>query len=79
MLNLKTKAFDFEKKLLSNSDITDVILRMGSSAEDAQWGQTTKNNLASIFVVFKKGSDIDQYIKELKRNIKLLSLLNLII
>ena len=42
------------KKLLSNSDITDVILRMGSSAEDAQWGQTTKNNLASIFVVFKK-------------------------
>ena len=39
MLNLKTKAFDFEKKLLSNSDITDVILRMGSSAEDAQWGK----------------------------------------
>ncbi len=39
---------------------------MGSSAEDAQWGQTTKNNLASILVVFKKGSDIDQYIKELK-------------
>lgn len=63
----KQKAFDFEKKLLSNSDVTDVILRMGSSAEDAQWGQTTKNNLASIFVVFKKGSDIDQYIKELKK------------
>lgn len=50
----KQKAFDFEKKLLSNSDVTDVILRMGSSAEDAQWGQTTKNNLASILVVFKK-------------------------
>ncbi|MBY0037486.1 efflux RND transporter permease subunit [Bacillus cereus] len=66
----KQKAFDFEKKLLSNSDITDVILRMGSSAEDAQWGQTTKNNLASIFVVFKKGSDIDQYIKELKKENK---------
>ena len=48
----------------------DVILRMGSSAEDAQWGQTTKNNLASIFVVFKKGSDIDQYIKELKKEHK---------
>ncbi|PQZ51005.1 multidrug transporter AcrB [Bacillus sp. MYb209] len=63
----KQKAFDFEKKLLSNSDVTDVILRMGSSAEDAQWGQTTKNNLATIFVVFKKGSDIDQYIKELKK------------
>lgn len=42
MLNLKTKAFDFEKKLLSNSDITDVILRMGSSAEDAQWGKQLK-------------------------------------
>ena len=41
MLNLKTKAFDFEK-LLSNSDITDVILRMGSSAEDAQWGKQLK-------------------------------------
>ncbi|MCU4818512.1 efflux RND transporter permease subunit [Bacillus cereus] len=66
----KQKAFDFEKKLLSNSDVTDVILRMGSSAEDAQWGQTTKNNLASIFVVFKKGSDIDQYIKELKKENK---------
>ncbi|EEM61618.1 Acriflavin resistance protein [Bacillus thuringiensis serovar monterrey BGSC 4AJ1] len=66
----KQKAFDFEKKLLSNSDVTDVILRMGSSAEDAQWGQTTKNNLASIFVVFKKGSDIDQYIKELKKEHK---------
>ncbi|MED3578699.1 efflux RND transporter permease subunit [Bacillus thuringiensis] len=65
----KQKAFDFEKKLLSNSDVTDVILRMGSSAEDAQWGQTTKNNLASIFV-FKKGSDIDQYIKELKKENK---------
>ncbi|PGQ08566.1 multidrug transporter AcrB [Bacillus cereus] len=63
----KQKAFDFEKKLLSNSDVTDVILRMGSSAEDAQWGQTTQNNLATIFVVFKKGSDIDQYIKELKK------------
>ncbi|HDR7625027.1 multidrug transporter AcrB [Bacillus mycoides] len=64
----KQKAFDFEKKLLSNSDVTDVILRMGSSAEDAQWGQTTQNNLATIFVVFKKGSDIDQYIKELKKD-----------
>ena len=38
----KQKAFDFEKKLLSNSDITDVILRMGSSAEDAQWGKQLK-------------------------------------
>ncbi|MFA2810975.1 efflux RND transporter permease subunit [Bacillus mycoides] len=65
----KQKAFDFEKKLLSNSDVTDVILRMGSSAEDAQWGQTTQNNLATIFVVFKKGSDIDQYIKELKKDL----------
>lgn len=64
----KQKAFDFEKKLLSNSDVTDVILRMGSSAEDAQWGQTTQNNLATIFVVFKKGFDIDQYIKELKKD-----------
>lgn len=64
----KQKAFDFEKKLLSNSDVTDVILRMGSSAEDAQWGQTTQNNLATIFVVFKKGSNIDQYIKELKKD-----------
>ncbi len=66
----KQKAFDFEKKLLSNPDVTDVILRMGSSAEDAQWGQTTKNNLASIFVVFKKGSNIDQYIKDLKKDHK---------
>ncbi|MFF1994807.1 efflux RND transporter permease subunit [Bacillus mycoides] len=64
----KQKAFDFEKKLLSNPDVTDVILRMGSSAEDAQWGQTTQNNLATIFVVFKKGSNIDQYIKELKKD-----------
>ncbi|MEY8350314.1 efflux RND transporter permease subunit [Bacillus cereus] len=63
----KQKAFDFEKKLLANSDITDVMLRMGSSAEDAQFGFTTKNNLASIFVTFKKGSDIDQYIKTLKK------------
>jgi len=66
----KQTAFDFEKKLLSNSDVTDVILRMGSNAEDAQWGQTTKNNLASILVVFKKGSNIDQYIKELKQEQK---------
>lgn len=40
---------------------------MGSSAEDAQFGFTTKNNLASIAVVFKKGTDIDQYIKKLKK------------
>lgn len=66
----KQKAFDFEKKLLSNSDVTDVILRMGSSAEDAQWGQTTKNNLASIFVVFKKGSNIDQYVEKFKKENK---------
>ncbi|WP_439743296.1 efflux RND transporter permease subunit [Bacillus pseudomycoides] len=63
----KQTAFDFEKKLLSNSDVKDVILRMGSSAEDAQFGFTTKNNLASIAVVFKKGTDINQYIKKLKK------------
>ncbi|MDM5187174.1 efflux RND transporter permease subunit [Bacillus sp. DX4.1] len=63
----KQQAFDFEKKLLSNSDVTDVSLRIGSSAEDAQWGQTTKNNLATIFVAFKKGTDIDQYIEKLKK------------
>ncbi|WP_410984626.1 efflux RND transporter permease subunit [Bacillus cereus] len=63
----KQTAFDFEKKLLSNNDVKDIILRMGSSAEDAQWGQTMKSNLASIFVVFKKGTDIDQYIKKLKK------------
>ncbi|MEN1938827.1 efflux RND transporter permease subunit [Paenibacillus sp. 102] len=62
----KQKAFDFEKELLSNNDIADVILRMGSSAEDAQWGQTTKDNLVSIFVLFKKGTDIDEYVKKLK-------------
>ena len=59
----KQKAFDFEKKLLSNSDVTDVILRMGSSAEDAQWGQTTKNNLANIFVVVKKGYNMTNILK----------------
>ncbi|WP_242144967.1 MULTISPECIES: efflux RND transporter permease subunit [unclassified Bacillus cereus group] len=63
----KQKAFDFEKKLLSNRDVQDTFLRIGSSAEDAQWGQTTKNNLASIFITFKKGTDIDQYIKQLKK------------
>ncbi|MBC6973732.1 efflux RND transporter permease subunit [Bacillus sp. Xin] len=63
----KQTAFDFEKKLLSNNDVKDIILRMGSSAEDAQWGQTMKSNLASIFVVFKKGTDIDQYIKKIKK------------
>lgn len=66
----KQQAFAFEQKLLSNNDVTDVVLRMGSNPEDAQWGQTTKNNLASIFVSFKKGSDIDQYIKQLKQEQK---------
>ena len=31
-------------------------------------GTATQNNLATIFVVFKKGSNIDQYIKELKKD-----------
>lgn len=73
----KEQAFDFEKKVLSNNDVTDVMLRVGSNPEDAQWGATTKNNLATIYVTFKKGSDIDQYIEELKKNKKLLNQPNL--
>ncbi len=45
----KQKAFDFEKKLLSNSDVTDVILRMGSSAEDAQWGQNDQKIISQVY------------------------------
>lgn len=52
---------------------------MGSSAEDAQFGFTTKNNLASIAVVFKKGTDIDQYIKKLKKSMQTLNQPNSII
>lgn len=63
----KQQAFDFEKKLLSDSNVKDVVLRMGSASEDAQWGQTTKNNLANIFVSFKKGVDLEKYIHTLKK------------
>ncbi len=68
MRNLKNKKLLTSKKnyfLIAMYKI--LFLRIGSSAEDAQWGQTTKNNLASIFITFKKGTDIDQYIKQLKK------------
>lgn len=78
-MNLESKQPLILKKLLSNSNVKDVILRMGSSAEDAQFGFSTKNNLASIAVVFKKGTDIDQYIKELKKGRQTLNQPNSII
>ncbi|WP_440604302.1 efflux RND transporter permease subunit [Bacillus sp. GB_SG_008] len=63
----KQQAFELEKKLLADTQVQDVTLRMGSASEDAQWGQTTKNNLASIYVGFKKGIDLDAYINKLKK------------
>lgn len=63
----RQQAFELEKKLLADSRVKDVTLRMGSASEDAQWGQTTKNNLASIFVGFKKGIDLETYINKLKK------------
>ncbi|MCP1122425.1 efflux RND transporter permease subunit [Bacillus sp. 3103sda1] len=66
----KQQAFELEKKLLADTQVQDVTLRMGSASEDAQWGQTTKNNLASIYVGFKKGIDLDAYINKLKKEQK---------
>ncbi|MGG2093677.1 efflux RND transporter permease subunit [Bacillus sp. S13(2024)] len=63
----KQQAFEFEKKLLADTQVQDVTLRMGSASEDAQWGQVTKNNLASIYVGFKKGIDLETYINKLKK------------
>lgn len=63
----KQQAFELEKKLLADTQVQDVTLRMGSASEDAQWGQTTKNNLASIYVGFKKGIDLDAYINKLRK------------
>jgi HAE1 family hydrophobic/amphiphilic exporter-1 len=63
----KEQVFDFEETLLKDKDVKDIMFRMGSASEDAQWGQTTKNNEAGIYILFKNGIDLDQYIETLKK------------
>ncbi|WP_110113841.1 efflux RND transporter permease subunit [Bacillus sp. CGMCC 1.16541] len=60
-------AIQLEKKLLEEDKLKELLVRMGSASEDAAWGDVSKSNEASIFVMFEKGKDTDAFIEELKK------------
>ncbi|TYR78624.1 efflux RND transporter permease subunit [Priestia megaterium] len=66
----KEKAKELEKELLKEDKLKDLYFQMGSSAEDAKYGQSSSEKEAIYSVIFHKGKDVEGFLEELKEKSK---------
>lgn len=66
----KEQAVGYEALLMEQDKTKDVFFRMGSTTEDARWGQASSSNEAMFYVAFEKGQNIDKFIEDMKEHNK---------
>ncbi|MGG4488112.1 efflux RND transporter permease subunit [Metabacillus idriensis] len=62
----KEKAGELEQELLKEDKLKDLFYQMGSTAEDAKYGQVLSEKQANYSVIFEKGKDVEGFLDMLK-------------
>lgn len=64
---VKEKAQDLEKKILKLKGYTDVMMMVGSSSDQAKWGEVRSSTQATFTIFMKEGADAEKFIDELEK------------
>ncbi|MGG4268065.1 efflux RND transporter permease subunit [Peribacillus simplex] len=64
---VKEKAIELEEKMQNLSDVDNVFMQLGTSAESAQYGAVTSPTVATFSILVKDKANIDTILEEIEK------------